>query len=489
MKPFIANLRQTILQLAVEGKLVPQDPSDQPVGELLKRIEIEQQNLIERGGIRKGKLPQNKPAIKVLFKLPHKWEWVHIRQITHDLGQEIPKATFKYVDITAINELGEITARDIRPENAPSRARKKMQSGIVLFSTNRPYLKNIALFEFENGDSHIASTAFEILAPYSGVNVKYLYWAVRSDFFVQQAVTKSTGTTYPAINSKAFSMLVLPLPPLAEQKRIATKIDELMQLCDELEAKSDDYLTTLSKLRQTILQLAVEGKLVPQDPYDEPASKLLEKIEAGKQKLILGAKIRKPKSLSPVSKTEEPFKIPDSWEWVRLGHLGQITGGGTPRTDKSANFADNDIPWLTPADLSNQKGVFISRGRRDISEKGLLSSSARILPEGSVLFTSRAPIGYVAIAANDISTNQGFKSIIPYDIHTNHYIYYYLKKEARSIDAKAPGTTFREISGAKLAIEPVPLPPLAEQKRIVAKIEGLMQLCNQLEAQMAPATY
>jgi type I restriction enzyme S subunit len=238
----------------------------------------------------------------------------------------------------------------------------------------------------------------------------------------------------------------------------------------------------IPKLRELILHLAVRGKLVPQDPDDEPASELLKKIQAEKQRLVKAGVVRKSREPGDVAAEDELYHIPPSWEWVRLAHVGSIVGGGTPRASDSANFASNGIPWVTPADMRGLKGKYVSRGSRDLSKAGLQNSSATLMPPGTVLFSSRAPIGYVAIAENGISTNQGFKSVVPYVAEMSEYIHCFLASAADEIDRNASGTTFREISGKGMSIVRVSVPPLAEQKRIVAKVDELMALCDELEA-------
>lgn len=240
----------------------------------------------------------------------------------------------------------------------------------------------------------------------------------------------------------------------------------------------------VQKMRELILQLAVQGKLVPQDPNDEPASTLLKKIKVEKKRLIKEGKIKKTKPLPPIDLDEMPYELPDGWEWVRLGDIGRIVGGGTPKTNRSEYFSDNGIPWLTPADLYDLKGKYIDRGKRDISKLGLQKSSAKLMPAGTVLFSSRAPIGYVAIALNDISTNQGFKSCVPFILEMNEYIYYFLLNASKKIERNAPGTTFKEVSGKIVSQVLIPLPPLNEQERIVAKVDQLMAICDRLEEQL-----
>ncbi len=237
----------------------------------------------------------------------------------------------------------------------------------------------------------------------------------------------------------------------------------------------------IKKLRELILELAVRGKLVPQDPNDEPASELLKRIAAEKAELVKQGKIKKPRPLPEISEEEKPFELPEGWEWVTLATVGEIVGGGTPKSDNPQYWAKNGIKWLTPADLYGLKGKYISSGARDISPAGLSNSSARLMPKGSVLFSSRAPIGYVAIADAELSTNQGFKSCVPYIKDSAEYIYYFLMASAKKIDAEASGTTFKEVSGAIVSKILFPLPPLSEQLKIVSRANELMSLCDQLE--------
>ncbi len=240
---------------------------------------------------------------------------------------------------------------------------------------------------------------------------------------------------------------------------------------------------SVHRLRRFILDLAVRGKLVPQDPADEPAAALLKRIAKEKARLVKTKKIRRPRLIADGEDISSPFEIPTCWQWVRLDAVGAIVGGGTPSANEADNFKDpgTGIPWLTPADLGGFSGLFISHGARDLSEKGFQNSSASLMPVGTVLFTSRAPIGYVAIAANPVSTNQGFKSIVPYIPDCSRFIALSMKTFAPEINARAPGTTFKEVSAKIVAGIPLPLPPLAEQGRIVAKVEELMGLCDRLE--------
>ncbi|MFD1434316.1 restriction endonuclease subunit S [Kroppenstedtia eburnea] len=171
---------------------------------------------------------------------------------------------------------------------------------------------------------------------------------------------------------------------------------------------------------------------------------------------------------------EQPYELPENWVWVRLGSLSKVTGGGTPKSSVEDYYYNGEIPWITPADLSGYKDKYISRGKRNITKSGLENSSAKLLPENTLLLSSRAPVGYVALAANSLCTNQGFKSFPPTEAYIPDYGYWYLRFAKHIVDEFASGTTFKEVSGSKAAKIPLPLPPLPEQKRIVDRVESLL---------------
>lgn len=181
---------------------------------------------------------------------------------------------------------------------------------------------------------------------------------------------------------------------------------------------------------------------------------------------------------------EIPFDIPISWTFVRLKHISTINGGGTPKTNVS-EYWNGNIPWLTPADFSGYEDMYISSGERYITLKGLNSSSAKLLPANAVLYSSRAPIGYVAIAKNIVSTNQGFKSIVPFNTDMSVYLYYCLKARTDNISMRATGTTFKEISGYEMGETLIPLPPIIEQKKICQKIFKLFSAISSIEKSLS----
>lgn len=190
-----------------------------------------------------------------------------------------------------------------------------------------------------------------------------------------------------------------------------------------------------------------------------------------KKKTALTIEERLQQALVPAE--EQPYEVPENWVWVRLGGITQVIGGGTPSTSKKEYYDGGTISWLSPVDLSNYNDIYISRGNKMITLEGLNNSSAKLLPKDTVCLTSRAPIGYVAIAENELSTNQGFKSFLPSPTYLARFLYWYLKGNKELLESKASGTTFLELSASKAATIEFPLPPLAEQQRIVERIEEL----------------
>ena len=217
----------------------------------------------------------------------------------------------------------------------------------------------------------------------------------------------------------------------------------------------------------------MHGKLVEQDPNDEPASVLLERIKAEKEQLVKKGKIKKSKPLPPITDDEKPYAIPNSWEWVKLGNIGEIISGGTPKTSEKSYWKNGNIPWITPAVLSDTQEnlIFNNKQIKFINKLGLEKSSAHLIPKNSLVVSSRAPIGYVNIVPFDYTTNQGCKSVSLYANIAKEFVYYAIKSAVPDMNKRASGTTFKEISGTKFGQTIIPFPPLEEQNRIINKLK------------------
>ncbi|HAX2138042.1 TPA: restriction endonuclease subunit S [Escherichia coli] len=528
----IKKLRELILELAVRGKLVPQDPNDEPASELLKRIAAEKAELVKQGKIKKQKpLPEISEEEKP-FELPEGWEWVRISEIGHDWGQKTPDKDFTYIDVGSINkEYGIIEEPSIlSAKDAPSRARKIVQQGTIIYSTVRPYLLNIAIIENEILPEPIASTAFAIIHPYTAMDANFIYYYLRSPVFVCYVENCQTGVAYPAINDKQFFSGITPVPPSLEQVRIANKIKELMSLCDQLEQQSltsldahqqlvetllgtltdsqnaeelaenwtrisehfDTLFTTeasVDALKQTILQLAVMGKLVPQDPNDEPASELLKRIAQEKAQLVKDGKIKKQKPLPPISDEEKPFELPDGWEWCRIVDLAIVGTGATPSRDEPNYWKNGVINWVTSGETCLP---FIQNTTEHITQKAVDETNVSIYPPGTLIIAmygqgkTRGQITELLISAG---TNQACAAIRLIETDNEHrkFIKLFFEKSYDDLRSLAAGGAQPNLNVAKISQTVIPLPPKREQNRIVSIVGELLIYCDKLRKNIQTA--
>ena len=256
----VKKLRELILDLAVRGLLVPQDPNDEPASVLLEKIAAEKERLVKEGAIRKGKkVSSNYEDIQPYCLIPSAWRWVELSEIGHDWGQKQPDCEFSYIDVGSINkDQGKIqTLNSLLPQNAPSRARKIVRENTVIYSTVRPYLLNIAVIKENIHPEPIASTAFAIIHPFCKISSDYVYYYLRSKIFTKYVESCQTGTSYPAINDKNFFAGLIPLPPLAEQYRIVAKVDELMAICDQLQSLIQQAQETQILLTDAVVENAL----------------------------------------------------------------------------------------------------------------------------------------------------------------------------------------------------------------------------------------
>lgn len=522
----VERLRRFILDLAVRGKLVPQDPEDEPAAELLKRVAREKARLVKAGEIKK---PRRFPSIdETPYLLPASWCWTRIREVTSDRGQCVPEAAFTYIDVTSIDkENGKVAEPKVLQANeAPSRARKVVQKSDVLYSCVRPYLLNVAVVEDDFDPKPIASTAFAILNGHRLVLPRYLWIVLRSPFMVARVEEDMRGQAYPAINDADFSILPFPLPPLAEQHRLVAKVEELVGLCDRVEAAQTERETTrrrltatslarlnapdpdeakfredvafaldnfaslttrpeqVKALRKTILNLAVQGKLLPQDPDDEPASELLKRIGKEKRRLEKTGKIRKQRTSSPVTKDAFPFSLPQNWQWSQIAEIGLLSPRNEAADDLSASFIPMPmIPSEYGATCSHEvrQWTDIKRGYTHFAEGDV--GLAKITP----CFQNGKSTVFCNLTGNLGSGTTELHIVRP--LFVDPYFIVLFLKSPYFIEkgvSKMTGTAGQKrVPSEYFAYSPFPLPPLIEQHRIVAKVNELMALCDRLEGSLA----
>ena len=513
----IPRLRRFILDLAVRGKLVEQDPNDEPASELLKRIVAEKKRLVEAGEIRK---PKRLPAIdEPPYRLPDSWCWLPIREVTSDRGQCMPQNAFTYIDVTAIDkENGFIaTPKVLHADEAPSRARKIVRKGDVVYSCVRPYLLNVAIIEDDFDPLPIASTAFAILNGHGFVLPRFQWIVLRSPFMVARVEEEMRGQAYPAINDTDFARLPFPLPPLAEQHRIVAKVDELMVLCDRLEtarkereatrnrlataslarlnapdpdpavfqnhaAFALDNLTPLTTrpdqikaLRQTILNLAVRGKLVEQDP----------KEDCSNQGKLRSDTVAETYDVRAFEGRAALFNKPLNW-------------GIEPLSRVASHIVDclHTTPKWTDEGVLCIKTNQVRAGQLDLSSPYFVSENTykarvnRLEPrQDDVLYIREGGVLGVAclVPSNTrLCLGQRLMQIRASNAVAPQFLELCLNSPwiTELAAEKTTGGAAPRVNMSIVRSYPIPLPPLAEQHRIVAKVDELMALCDRLEASL-----
>ena len=483
------RLRRAVLQAAISGQLTEQCTADGDARDLLAAIRAEKARRVRAGELKKERpLPPVTPE-EQSFALPANWCWARLGDVSLKIHYGYTASAQKSGNVKLLR-ITDIQNNHVTWSDVPfcTVATKGLADyglhnrDIVIARTGGTIGKSYIVRELAE-PAVFASYLIRVI-PCEQVNEDYLKLFMESPFYWQQLEAKSQGTGQPNVNGKALSNLVVPLPPFEEQKRIVAFLQPTFNELANLEAdeRQLEALATAfpARLQASLLQAAISGRLTERQAGDGDARDLLADIQRERQRLVREKKLKKEKALPPVTDEEVPFALPENWCWCRLGEIGEIVGGGTPKTDNPANWIPAEIPWLTPADMAGQ-GREISHGARNISAEGLAHSSARLMPAGTVLFSSRAPIGYVGIAQNELATNQGFKSVVPFQTGMSEYIYFCLRARTKYIQSIASGTTFREVSGTAVKGVPIPLPPLAEQRRIVARLEELLPLCGELE--------
>ena len=516
----VEELRELILQLAVKGKLVSQDPNEESASELLKKIKGENERLVKKSQVFTSIKEESVP-----FGLPNNWEWTWLGEITEiTMGNSPPGNTYneKGEGVPLINGPVEFNKGPFgltiksKFTTKPTKFCEKADLLICVrgSTTGRT---NIAGFKACIGRG-VAAIRSKVYQPY----INYFILSMR-----QQIYDLGTGSTFPSISQNHLISVLVPLPPFEEQKRIVAKVDLLMALCDQLEARQqkkhekrillnnaalDKLLTaptpeefaqhwqricdnfdllydvpeTVGQLRQSILQLAVQGKLVAQDERDEPASVLLEEIKSEKEQLAKDKKIRKINPLPPIKENEISYKLPDKWMWAHLGDaLLKITDG---THHSPPNGLKGEFKYITAKNIKSE-GIKLSNITY-VSATVHEEIYSRCDPEpGNILYIKDgATTGIVTI--NDLNEQFSMLSSVallknPSKIY-NRYLLYILRSPYfySLMRDDMSGVAITRVTLTKLNRALIPLAPFEEQKRIVAKVDQLMALCDRLEAEL-----
>lgn len=491
------QLKNSILQLAIQGKLVPQDPNDEPASELLNRIRKEKEQLVKAGKLKKKDLEvipiaeDEKP-----FEIPESWEWCRLNDIVELItkGSSPSWQGVKYTNegilfVTSENvgveNLLLNSPKYLEPKFNEIQPRSILKKGDILTNIVGASIGRSAIFNLDICDANI-NQAVSMVRLIEHSLSPYLIKLFNSYFFIHQILGKVVETARPNVSLNSVSNLCIPLPPLAEQKRIVAKIEELLPLVEEYGNAQEELnilnATLPDKLRQSILQEAIMGKLVPQDPNDEPASKLLERIQEEKKRLVKEGKLKKKDlEVTPITDDEKPFDLPNGWEWCRLSDISTFNGG----------FAFKSTDYV-----SKEKGIRVLR-ISDFNENGIINKNPVYHPAGNkfedyslcngdiVMCMTGGTVGkslHVKELGEKMYVNQRVADIRINKVVFDDYVYFVIcSTYIKSIIEDSKNSTNDNISAKLIQDFIIPLPPLAEQHRIVAKLEEILPKLNEIK--------
>lgn len=461
------------------------------------------------------KIGKNEPvciADEVPFEIPESWEWVRLGNLTYNHGQKKPSSEFCYIDIGSIdNQHQRLNEKEtiVAPENAASRARKIVKTGDILYSTVRPYLHNMCIIDREFTKEPIASTGFAVLKCCADYSNAFLFYYMMSPDFDNYAndSDNSKGVAYPAINDERLSNALIPVPPVMEQYRILNQLSKVLpivQVYDGAYRNLENLSTTFPiQLKKSILQYAVQGKLVPQDPTDEPASALLECIRAEKEQLIKSGKVKRDKHESVIFRRDNsyyervdgierciddeiPFEIPENWEVVRLQNIGEYRKGPFGSSLTKSMFVPKSKSSIKVYEQKNaiQKDCTLGTYYIPMEYYNEKMKGFTVLPN-DIIVSCAGTIGetYILPSSAEIGIiNQALMRMrITSQINVDYFLIYfdYVVKETARESSK--GSAIKNIPPFDIFKKIIlPLPPLKEQKRIIQEVQTIQSLISSL---------
>lgn len=486
------ELKNSILQLAIQGKLVEQRPEEGTAEELFARIQEEKQRLIAEKKINKEKpLPEITEEEKP-FDIPENWMWVRFGEIStyNHRKEKVPASDITEgmwsLDLEDIEkETGKIINVCKASERKISGDKVRFYKGQVLYSKLRPYLKKILVAPNDG----ICSSEMVPFNLYGNIDSQYAVYFLKSPHvdFIINSVTY--GVKMPRVGTGTMIELSFPLPPLAEQKRIVAKIEELLPYIDRYEqawSKLEQFNSQFPEdMKKSLLQYAIQGKLVEQRTEEGTAEELFAQIQEEKQRLVAEKKIKKEKPLPEIAEDEKPFDIPESWKWVRFSDLmnAMSTGPFGSMLHKSDYISDG-IPLVNPANIV--RGKIIPSEKMMVSTDTAKRLESYTLHTGMIVIGRRGEMGRCAIVGENedgwiCGTGSFFLTPSPYLFVDYIQIFFSTHYAKVYLGGESVGTTMSNLNHKILSKMPIPLPPLAEQKRIVEKLEQLLPLCERLK--------
>lgn len=480
------QLKASILQYAIQGKLVEQRPEEGTGEELYRQIQAEKQRLIKEKKIKKEKTLAEITEGEIPFDIPDSWKWVKLGDCT---GYAQTKEKVSPKDITGDmwsldledvqKDTGAILVKTKASERKISGDKVKFHKGQVLYSKLRPYLKKILVAP----DGGICTPELVPFDTYL-IDENYIAYVLRSPHIDYVINSVTYGVKMPRVGTDTMTNLLIPLPPLAEQKRIVAKIEELLPYVDCYAAAYEKLEQFNAKfpedMKKSVLQYAIQGKLVEQRPEEGTAEELYRQIQVEKQKLIKAGKIKKEKPLPEIAEDEIPFDIPESWKWVRIGALTYNWGQKTP---------DSRFCYIDVGSVNNTSHT-LNKENTVVEAKDASSRAKKIVKKGDVIFATIRPyLKNICIIDKKFPcepiASTAFAVMHCPEGLLNKYLYYYLlsptfMRFANARD-KAKGVAYPAIGEKDFFNGIIALPPVAEQKRIVAKLEEILPLCERLK--------
>jgi type I restriction enzyme S subunit len=483
------QLKASILQYAIQGKLVEQRPEEGTGEELYQQIQAEKQRLIKEKKIKKEKTLAGITEGEIPFDIPDSWKWVKLGDCT---GYAQTKEKVSPKDITGDmwsldledvqKDTGAILVKTKASERKISGDKVKFHKGQVLYSKLRPYLKKILVAP----DEGICTPELVPFDTYL-IDENYIAYVLRSPHIDYVINSVTYGVKMPRVGTDTMTNLLIPLPPLAEQKRIVAKIEELLPYVDCYAAAYEKLEQFNAKfpedMKKSVLQYAIQGKLVEQRPEEGTAEELYRQIQVEKQKLIKAGKIKKEKPLPEIAEDEIPFDIPESWKWVRIGTVATILGGKRIPAGRKLSSNDTGYIYIRVSDMKD--GYVSTENLQYVPEDIFQSISKYIIHKEDIFITVAGTIGRVGKIPPELDGANLTENAdrLVFSLMDQDWL---IKCMQSSLVQNQIADATTKVGQPKLAIIRIqnmliPLPPLAEQKRIVAKLEEILPLCERLK--------